>query len=195
MTKKEAVIIQGYFAIATLITLIIMVLFRVLQLRKMGIKAMKFGHMDKKDFLIIPFVLLFFYIVFSSVFSIPQLGTALFSNEIVSWVGVVLCLLGLIFFLLTLISFSRSFRVGIDEEQPGPLITTGTLAISRNPIYTSFGFVLLGIFLIFSNWILLLYLIAGIWLFNRQVLREEDSLKKIYGEEYIEYCKKVRRYL
>ncbi len=186
---------QGYFAIATLILLIIMVLFRVFQLRKMGIKAMKFGQMDKKDFLIIPFALLFFYIVFSSVLNLLQLGGELFSNEIARWFGVVLCMLGLIFFLLTLISFSKSFRVGIDEEQPGPLITTGTFAISRNPIYTAFGFVLLGIFLIFSNWILLLYLIAGIWLFNRQVLREEDSLKKIYGEEYIEYCKKVCRYL
>jgi protein-S-isoprenylcysteine O-methyltransferase Ste14 len=94
-----------------------------------------------------------------------------------------------------LISFGKSFRVGIDEEQPGALITTGVFAISRNPIYTAFGLVLLGIFLIYANWILLLYLIAGFWLFNRQVLREEDSLKKIYGDEYIEYCKKVRRYL
>jgi hypothetical protein len=73
---------QGYFAIATLILLIIMVLFRVFQLRKMGIKAMKFGQMDKKDFLIIPFVLLFFYIVFSSVLNLSKLGAGLFSNEI-----------------------------------------------------------------------------------------------------------------
>ncbi|HHY82771.1 MAG TPA: isoprenylcysteine carboxylmethyltransferase family protein [Clostridiales bacterium] len=185
---------QGYFAIATLLLLMTMVLSRVLQLRKMGIKAMKFGQKDKKDFLIIPFVLLFFYIVFSSVFNLPKLGTELFRNEIVRWFGVVLCMIGLTFFLLTLISFSKSFRVGIDEEQPGPLITTGTFAISRNPIYTALGIILLGIFLIFSNWILLLYLIAGIWLFNRQIHREENSLKKVYGEEYMEYCKKVRRY-
>jgi len=172
-----------------------MVLFRVFQLRKIGIKAMKFGQMDKKDFLIIPFVLVFFYIVSSSVLNLPQLGTELFSNEIVHWFGVVLSMLGLIFFLLTLVSFGKSFRVGIDEEQPGAIITTGTFAISRNPIYVAFWFVLLGIFLIFSNWILLLYLIASIWLFHRQVLREEESLKKIYGEEYLEYCRKVRRYL
>ena len=172
-----------------------MVLFRLFLMHKMGIKAMKFGGIDKKDFMIPPFALLFFYLIFAGALDLPKLGIELFKNEIVGWIGVALCMLGLILFLLSLISFGKSFRVGIDEEKPGSLVTTGVYAISRNPIYTAFGLVLLGIFLIFPNWILLLFLVAGIWLFNRQVLREEDSLKKIYGEEYLEYCKKVRRYL
>lgn len=186
---------QGYFTVATIVLLVVMVLFRVFLLRKMGIKAMRFGEMDKKNFIIAPFVLLFFYLIFSSTLNLPKLGAELFSNEIASWIGVVLCMLGLLLFLLSLVYFGKSFRVGIDEEKPGALITTGIFAISRNPIYTAFGFILLGIFLTFPNWILLLYLIAGFWLFNRQVLCEENSLKKIYGEEYVEYCKKVRRYL
>jgi protein-S-isoprenylcysteine O-methyltransferase Ste14 len=172
-----------------------MVLFRISQLRKMGIKAVKFGEMDKKDFIIPPFALLFLYVILSSAFSLPKLGAEFFENEIVNWVGVALCILGLLLFFTSLVSFGKSFRVGIDEEKPGALITTGAFAISRNPIYTAFGITLLGIFLIFPNWIILLYLIAGFWLFNRQVLREEESLKKIYGKEYSEYCKKVRRYL
>ncbi|BAH05567.1 hypothetical protein CKR_0516 [Clostridium kluyveri NBRC 12016] len=193
--QKGAIIMQGYFAVITIILLVIMILCRVFLLRKMGIKAIKFGEIDKKDFIIIPFVLVFFYLVFTSALNLPEVGTELFNNEIVGWIGVVLCVIGLLLFLLSLISFGKSFRVGIDEEKPGDLITTGIFAISRNPIYVAFGFILLGVFLIFSNWILLLYLIAGFWLFNRQVLREEDSLKKIYGKEYLEYCKKVRRYL
>ncbi|MFL0195845.1 methyltransferase family protein [Clostridium sp. WILCCON 0269] len=192
--QKGAVIMQGYVVIITIVLLVIMILFRVFLLHKMGIKAVKFGEIDKKDFIIIPFVLVFFYLVFSSVLNLPKIGSKLFSNEIVSWIGVVLCIIGLLLFLLSLISFGKSFRVGIDEEKPGTLITTGIFAISRNPIYVAFGSILLGIFLVFSNWILLLYLIAGFWLLNRQVLREEDSLKKIYGKEYLEYCKKVRRY-
>jgi protein-S-isoprenylcysteine O-methyltransferase Ste14 len=144
---------QGYFAAVTLVLLIILVISRVFLMRKMGIKAMKFGNMDKKDFLIIPFVLLFFYLVFTSALNLPKLGVELFRNEIVSWIGVALCILGLLLFLFSLISFGKSFRVGIDEEQPGALITTGVFAISRNPIYTAFGLVLLGIFLINANWI------------------------------------------
>lgn len=186
---------QGYFAMVTITLLVIMVLFRVSQLRKMWIKAMKFGEIDKKDFIIPPFALLLFYTVLSSTLNLPKLGSELFKNELVGWIGVVLCILGLLLFLFSLISFGKSFRVGIDEDKPCSLITTGAFAISRNPIYTAFGITLLGIFLIFPNWILLLYLIAGFWLFNRQVLLEEESLKKIYGKEYVEYYKRVRRYL
>jgi len=186
---------QGYFAIATVILLVILVLSRVFIMNKMGIKAMKFGEMDKKDFLIPPFALMYFYLIFASALNLPKFGVELFSNEIIGWIGVALCILGLILFLLSLISFGKSFRVGIDEKHPGALVTTGVFAFSRNPIYTAFGVILLGIFLISPNWILLVYLIVGKWLFNRQVLREEDSLTKIYGEEYVEYCNKVRRYL
>ena len=186
---------QGYFAIATLTLMILMVLIRVFLLRKMGIQAMKFGDTDKRDFLIIPFVLLFFYLVLPSALHLPTLGTVMFQSDIVGWLGVASCILGLLLFFLSLVSFGKSFRVGIDEEKPGRLITTGVFAISRNPVYTAFGFILVGIFLIFLNWVLLLYVIAGFWLFNRQVLLEEESLKKIYGDEYVEYCRRVRRYL
>ncbi len=46
-----------------------------------------------------------------------------------------------------------------------------------------------------SNCILLIYLGAAAWFFHRQVLREEDYLKQHYGQEYAEYCRRVRRYL
>ena len=77
----------------------------------------------------------------------------------------------------------------------GELVTTGAFAISHNPIYTAFGLVLIGIFLIIPNWIVLIYVFAGIWLFNRQILLEEQSLKRIYCKKYTVYCKKVRRFL
>jgi protein-S-isoprenylcysteine O-methyltransferase Ste14 len=96
--------------------------------------------------------------------------------------------------LASLVSFGQSFRIGIDQDHPDKLITTGVFAYSRNPIYVAFAFILLGQFLIFSNWILLVYLAAAIWLFHRQVLREEGYLQKHYGTEYTKYCRRVRRY-
>ncbi len=184
-----------YIAAATLILLIILVLFRAFQLKKLGTKAVRFGEMDKKDFFIPPFALLLFYIVFSSAFGLPEIGAELFHNEMVSWAGVGICIIGILFFVYALISFGRSFRVGLDEDHPGELITTGAFSISRNPIYTAFGLVLTGVFLIIPNWIILVYVIAGIWLFNRQILLEEESLRKIYGKKYLEYCNRVRRFL
>jgi protein-S-isoprenylcysteine O-methyltransferase Ste14 len=98
-------------------------------------------------------------------------------------------------FLLSVVAFGRSFRVGIDTSQPGKLATTGVFAFSRNPMYVAFMLILLGQFLIFSNPILLVYMVAAVWLIHRQVLREEDYLRKHYGQEYSEYCTRVRRYL
>src|SRR5262245_47492093 len=65
----------------------------------------------------------------------------------------------------------------------------------RNPLYVAFSSVLLGQLLVFHNWIVLVYLVAGIWLIHRQVLREEEFLRKQYGQEYVEYCHRIRRYL
>jgi protein-S-isoprenylcysteine O-methyltransferase Ste14 len=74
-------------------------------------------------------------------------------------VGVILCLAGLFLLFLSLVSFGKSFRVGIDQNRPDTLVTTGIFAFSRNPIYVAFEFVLLGQFLMFSNWILLVYML------------------------------------
>jgi protein-S-isoprenylcysteine O-methyltransferase Ste14 len=112
----------------------------------------------------------------------------------IAWLGVFFCLVGLALLLWSLVSFGQSFRVGIDTEHPDKLVTTGLFAFSRNPIYLAFGFVLLGQFLIFPNWILLIYAGAAMWLFHRQVLREEEYLKQHYGEGYSAYCNRVRRY-
>ena len=157
---------------------------------------MLFGKIDKKDFLIPPFVLFYFYQVFSGAFNLPTVSThQFFSSEIVGWSGVLLCLIGLILFFLSIKSFGPSFRVGIDTEHPDQLITSGVFAISRNPIYVGFWIVLLGQFLVFPNWILLIYLGAATLLFHRQTLLEEEFMLEYYGQEYLDYCDRVKRYL
>ncbi len=157
---------------------------------------MHFGNIDKKDFLIPPFALFYFYLVFAAAFGFPSVSTQqFFHSEVISWGGVLFCLVGLLLLLWSLVSFGKSFRVGIDVDRPDRLITTGIFAFSRNPIYVAFAIILIGQFLVFSNWILLLYIGMAVWLFHRQVLREEGYLKSHYGSEYAEYCKRVRRYL
>jgi protein-S-isoprenylcysteine O-methyltransferase Ste14 len=185
-----------YFGAITLILLVGMVLTRVWMLKRRGIQAMEFGKLDKTDFLIPPFALFYFYLVFAAAFGLPSLSTqTFFESGAIAWIGALFCLAGLILELWSLISFGRSFRVGIDTEHPDRLITSGAFAHTRNPVYVAFAMVLVGQFLIFPNWILLAYLAAGVWLFNRQVLREEAYLERHYGQEYAEYRVRVRRYL
>lgn len=184
-----------YFAALTIVLMLAMVLTRALLMKRKGIEAINFGKLDKTDFLIPPFALFYFYTVFAAAFNFSTVSTqAFFHAEAISWAGVLLCLVGLSLLLWSLLSFGQSFRVGIDTEHPDELITTGIFAFSRNPIYVAFAFILLAQFLIFSNWILLVYIGAAVWLFHRQVLREEDYLKQHHGKEYLAYCDRVRRY-
>ncbi|MGO9648460.1 MAG: methyltransferase family protein [Terriglobales bacterium] len=185
-----------YFAALTLVLVVGTVLVRVLMMRRKGIRAMKFGEIDKRDFLIPPFALFYFYCVLAAAFHLPSVSKQeFFRSCFVSWVGVLFCLMGLALLFLSLVSFGKSFRVGIDPDHPDKLVTTGIFAFTRNPIYVAFGFILLGEFVVFPNWILLAYLAGASWLIHRQVMREEEFLKVHYGHPYSEYCHRVRRYL
>ena len=186
----------GRFAAVSLILLVFIVVARVLWLRSKGVRAMSFGKTDRSDFLIPPFAALYLYLVFAAAFGWPTVSRQIFfRSKILGWIGVLFCLAGLVMLLWSLISFGKSFRVGIDNEHPDQLVTTGIFAVSRNPIYVGFATVLVGQFLVFPNWILLVYLLAAAWLFHRQVLREEAFLKAHYGRDYAEYCGRVGRYL
>jgi protein-S-isoprenylcysteine O-methyltransferase Ste14 len=185
-----------YLGALTIVLLLGMVLTRVFLLKRQGIKAVKFGNIDKTDFLIIPFAFFYFYLVFAAAFNWPTVSAQeLFRSEAVAWVGVLFCVLGLLLMLWSLISFRQSFRIGIDTDRPDSLITNGVFALSRNPIYVAFAIILIGQFLIFSNWISLIYVVAATWLFHRQVMREEEYLNRHYGQAYAAYCNRVRRYL
>jgi protein-S-isoprenylcysteine O-methyltransferase Ste14 len=87
-----------------------------------------------------------------------------------------------------------SWRMGIDRQQPGPLVTAGVFAFSRNPIYTAFDLVFLGTVLIHGRVIFLLLAITLIALLHGVILREERFLAARYGDAFREYCQRVGRY-
>ncbi len=185
----------AYFGVITLALFILSVLIRTRYLKKQGIPAMEFGRKDKKDFFILPFALFYFYLIIANAFNLPTIeGQELFQRKGLSWIGVSVCLIAFLFFLWTMISFRKSFRVGLVENTAQGLITTGAFAVSRNPIYVSFAIMLIGQFLIYPSWILLLYIAVAAFTFHRQVLKEEKFLAEQYGEEFDAYRKKAGRY-
>ena len=188
--------IAGYFAALALVVLPAMVVTRILLLRRAGTQAMHFGNIDKTDFLIPPIALFYFYTIFAAAFDWPLVGTQrFFHSTAAAWAGVSLCLAGLVILFISLLSFGKSFRVGVDIDHPDELVTTGIFSVSRNPIYVGGALVLTGEFLVFPNWVPLLYLAGGLALFHRQVLREEAFVRDHYGQQYLDYCRHVRRYV
>lgn len=185
-----------YLGALTIVILLGMVLGRVFILKRQGIKAMRFGETHKSDFLIPPLAFFYFYVIFAAAFGWPSVSRrTFFESETVAWIGVLLCLAALLLMLWSLTSFQQSFRIGIDTERPDRLITEGAFAVSRNPIYVAFITIVVGQFLIFPNWIMLIYAVAGAGLVHRQILREEEYLRGHYGDAYATYCSEVGRYL
>ena len=189
---------QIYISSIVFALLIVLIGSRALFMHKKGIKAIVFGRTDKSDFLLLPVVLFFVYSVIAQLTGLPMwnpLVRPFWNTTAPGWIGLAFCAVALAGFAAGLISFKNSFRVGIDENKPDALITTGMFAISRNPLYVCFLLFFFGMFLVHRNILIALAAILIPLAIHRQILREEAFLKKHYGGEYEEYCRKVRRYL
>jgi protein-S-isoprenylcysteine O-methyltransferase Ste14 len=83
----------------------------------------------------------------------------------------------------------------VNLERPSTLISAGPYAISRNPMYVGWTLLYVGGALITQNaWMVgSVPVVAG--LIHRDVLREEHTLERAFGEDYVRYRKRVRRYL
>jgi protein-S-isoprenylcysteine O-methyltransferase Ste14 len=83
----------------------------------------------------------------------------------------------------------------VDLERPSTLISSGPYAISRNPMYVGWTLLYLGGALITRNaWMVASLSVVG-GVIHRDVLQEEHTLERAFGEEYVRYRKLVRRYL
>jgi protein-S-isoprenylcysteine O-methyltransferase Ste14 len=87
-----------------------------------------------------------------------------------------------------------SFRIGRPKESTR-LRVGGLFRISRNPMYLGVYATLLASVLHTANPIVFVLgaFIAAVH--HRIVLAEEEHMRKVFGEEYRDYCRRVRRYL
>jgi len=189
---------QNVASVCLFALFVIIVLIRAAMLRKRGIRVLVFGQTDKSDFILVPLVLAIAYTALARTFGLPIWDVLIYpfwSGELAGWIGLALCAAAITGFALTLVSFGNSFRVGIDIAKPDKLVTSGMFSVSRNPIYVCFLLFFIGLFLIHRNIVITVAVALFALAIHRQVLREERFLAEHYGEEYEEYCKKVRRYL
>jgi protein-S-isoprenylcysteine O-methyltransferase Ste14 len=113
----------------------------------------------------------------------------------IKYIGIMFCYIGLIIFLLALISFGKSWRIGIDENNTNELITGGIFKCSRNPIFLFMDLYFIGIMLIYPNIVFIIIAVCTVIGIHSQIIREEQFLQNKFGEEYREYKKRTRRYI
>jgi len=114
----------------------------------------------------------------------------------VAWkaAGALFAAAAVIIYALGLFALSTSWRLGIDREAPGPLITRGIFRRTRNPIYVAFDLCLLASFLVIGR--PAIFVLAGLLaaLLHEQILQEERFLAQRHGEAFREYAARVGRY-
>lgn len=88
-------------------------------------------------------------------------------------------------------------RVNPDPFKPTDgIVTTGPYRFSRNPIYLAFIMLQVGVGVwAEGTWIIITVLPATAIIFFGVILKEERYLEKKFGEEYLEFRTRVRRWL
>jgi protein-S-isoprenylcysteine O-methyltransferase Ste14 len=189
----------NYIGFIMLMLFFALMIGRGIIMKRGGIALLVIGQKNKRELFSFLFgYALMIYIIASNCFPMPMFAFAsrfFWNAEWPRWVGVAICAAAHIGFIACMVSFGSSFRVGIDEKHAGGLVTTGMYARSRNPMYTSLYALFFGIFLIFPNFGALLVLVMISLTFHFQIKNEEAFCREHYGENYIRYCEKVRRYL
>ena len=97
-----------------------------------------------------------------------------------------------------LLSFRRA-RTTVNPMQPSSassLVTSGIYRYTRNPMYLGMLFVLVGWALYLANVLAFLFLPAFILYMNRfQIEPEERALTALFGQEFLQYASRVRRWI
>ena len=110
--------------------------------------------------------------------------------------GILLILSGLAV-VFTAIRQMRKFKTNVEPWKPTTaIIDTGVYAVSRNPIYAAMVFIYTGVAFLFNSFWFLPFLAVVILVIHYGViLREEKYLEKKFGDEYLNYKNRVRRWI
>ena len=106
-------------------------------------------------------------------------------NDTLATVGIALILIGIPFYIVSLVTIKRAFAAG-------ELVTEKTFGMCRHPVYSAWiVFFVPAIMLLINTWIglsapLVMYLLLRIL-----VKDEEEYLESVFGNEYLAYKKRT----
>ena len=116
------------------------------------------------------------------------------SVEFLTILSYLLVFLGLIITIISLINLGSSTRLGLPFENT-TLKSNGLYKISRNPMYLGFDLFTLSSIIYIGNIFIAILGIYSFVIYHFIIIGEEKYLEKRFGKKYIEYRKKVRRYI
>lgn len=114
------------------------------------------------------------------------------------WIIILTSILGIVCIVLGVIQFSVK-KTTVNPHKPEDstfLVSSGIYSISRNPMYLGMLILLVFYGLFLGNGLVFLVLPIFVWYMNSfQIKPEEEMMIQLFGDEYVDYKKKVRRWL
>ncbi len=92
----------------------------------------------------------------------------------------------------------RGFGTPAPFDPPRRLVVSGPYRFVRNPMYVGAGMAILGEAITFPRLSgVMLILFGALWIGSTLfiVVYEEPTLRRLFGDDYIAYCRHVRRWL
>jgi len=110
--------------------------------------------------------------------------------------GVIFLITALFFLARSLAQFFNSKNTLILIKPASSLQSDGIYGITRNPMYVGLAFVFLGVTFFIGNWWNIILLPILLLIVQEYIIkREEKYLERRFGQAYLDYKMKVRRWL
>jgi protein-S-isoprenylcysteine O-methyltransferase Ste14 len=132
--------------------------------------------------------------------ALPFLTHILFPVKIIiqkpySYSGILLMIIGVYAMVKTSMLFRKAGNNFTLKDKSAKLLTAGIFKYSRNPMYLGMLLWLFGLAVILGSLTSFIYPVIFFVLANLMIPYEEKKLKQLYGNEYINYKRSVRRWI
>jgi protein-S-isoprenylcysteine O-methyltransferase Ste14 len=84
---------------------------------------------------------------------------------------------------------------GLSGAPPDRVVDSGIYAWMRNPMYLGHIIYMIGVALVFQSWFAAIIAAARTVWFHFRVLKDERGLTERFGEAYVQYTTRVKRWL
>jgi protein-S-isoprenylcysteine O-methyltransferase Ste14 len=110
--------------------------------------------------------------------------------------GLFLVAFGIFIMLWGMWTFLRARTAIVPISPASRLVESGPYRVSRNPMYTGMSLAYLGGMLMLNlAWALILLPVVIVLLYRFVIQKEENYLLAEFGDEYLSYCRRVRRWI
>ena len=142
-----------------------------------------------------PDIYLFAFLIISTIlhFTFPIAKVIFVPYSYVGWLFIAA---GAVFGIWPDFIFKREKTTVQPHEKPTKLVISGPFRVSRHPIYLGFALILFGVSVIHGTMISFPFPFLFALVMERKFIpMEEKNLEETFGQEYLDYKRRVRKWL